>query len=398
MKTHVARKAVAGLFLGIVVAGATGLTSRRAAACGGGGVTSQSSGVVANAQRILMSVHAATTDVVVQIGVPATTADYGVLIPAPSQPTLDAQPVSEADLAALDAATAPTIFVQQAAGSSEGCGCFGSASNKGGGLGRGVDAGVSVSAPVNIGPVQAVVLTADTADAVNAWLADNGFALPADGQAIVGSYAGTGKYFIAIRRSDTAASGAATSIGVHYTLPGAHQKLSLGFARLGAAPSVAFTLWNATGGPSAPLSPFVPLLLSALDTPTLRQGHYADAVAAAVAAHDSQAFVLEGQTDKATLAGKQVGAALLGLVDDGATITRMSTIVAAAALTDDATFGAYTGGFIPGTVYVQGAARAVSYASAGLLPVLAIATAWRRRARRRARASALAGVKAPKGR
>jgi hypothetical protein len=397
MRTHPGRRAGVGFFLAIVVAGAIGLAPRPAAACGGGGVTSQSSGVVANAQRILMSVHAATTDVVVQIGVPATTADYGVLIPAPSQPTLDAQPVSEADLAALDAATAPAIFVQQSAGGSEGCGCFGAASNKGGGnLGRGVDAGVSVSAPVNIGPVQAVVLTADTADAVNAWLADNGFALAADGQAIVGSYAGTGKYFIAMRRSDTAASGAATSIGVHYTLPGAHQKLSLAFARLGAAPSVAFTLWNATTGPSAPLSPFVPLLLGALDAPTLRQGRYADAVAAAVAAHGSQAFVLEGQTDKATLAGKQVGAGLLGLVEDGATITRMSTIVAAAALTDDATFGAYDGGFIPGTVYVQNAARAVRYASVGLLPVLAIVAARRRRARRRACRSA--GVKGPRSR
>jgi hypothetical protein len=386
MTRHRGPIAAGGLFAGIV-AGAIGLAPRPAAACGGGGVTSQSSGVVANAQRILMSVHAATTDVVVQIGVPATTADYGVLIPTPSQPTLDAQPVSETDLAALDAATAPAVLVQEPAESSEGCGCpFVTASNKGGaGASRGVDAGVSVSDPVDIGPVQAVVLTADTADAVNGWLADNGFALTADGQAIVGGYAGTGKYFIAIRRGDTTATGAATSIGVHYTLAGAHQKLSLGFARLGAAPSVAFTLWNATTGPSGPLSPFVPLLLGALDAPTLRQGRYADAVAAAVAAHGSQAFVLEGQTDKTTLAGKRVGPSLLGLVDDGSTITRMSTIVAAGALGDDAMFGPYTGGFIPNSVYVQSETPAVRYAWAGLLPILALGTVLRRRARRGAR-------------
>jgi uncharacterized protein DUF2330 len=369
----------------IAAAFAVAIAPRPVAACGGGGVTSTSSGVVANAQRIFMSVRAATTDIVVEIGVPATSADWGALIPTPAEPTLDAQPISEADLAALDAATAPTILVSQpGGGSDDGCGCpfvAGTKANSGGGS-TVVDAGVTVSAPVNVGPVQAVSLTADTADAVQTWLASNGFSLTADGQAIVAAYAGTGRYFIAIRRSDTATTGAPTSIGLHYTLPGGHQKLSLGFARLGAAPTVAFTLWNVTAGASAPQAPFVPVLLTALDQPTLRQGRYADAVSAAVAAHDNQAFVLEGESDKTTLTGRGVGAGLLGLVDDGATITRMSTIVPAAALTTDATFGAYTGGFIPGTVYAERHRRGIRYLAAGLLPAFATLVVRRRRARR----------------
>src|SRR3954452_23141143 len=88
-------------------------TPRAAVACGGGGVTSASSGVLADTQRIFMSLRASTTEVVVQIGVPATTADYGVLIPVPSQPTLDPQPVAESELAALDAATVPKIYVHE---------------------------------------------------------------------------------------------------------------------------------------------------------------------------------------------------------------------------------------------------------------------------------------------
>ena len=37
---------------------------------------------------------------------------------------------------------------------------------------------------------------------------------------VVDAYAGPGRYFIAIRRNDTAATGGATSVGVHFTLAG----------------------------------------------------------------------------------------------------------------------------------------------------------------------------------
>jgi hypothetical protein len=373
-----------GALFGLAV-GALGLLPRSAAACGGGGISSQSSGVVANAQRILMSVRASTTDVVVQIGVPATTADYGALIPTDSEPTLDPQPVSEEDLASLDRVTAPQVVVTQPSQETgDGCGCGASAAKNTGGAPPG-DGGVSVSAPVGIGPVEAVVLTADTGDAVNAWLASNNFVLTADGQAIVASYAGTGKYFIALRRSDTATTGAPTSIGVHYTLQGAHQKLSLGFAKLGAASSVAFTLFNASTGPTGPLSPYAALGLSDLDHALLRSGHYSDALAAAVAAHGNQAFVLESQLNKSNLVNGQVGQSLVGLMDDGATIVRMSTIVPSDSLSGDAFFGPYTGGPISNAVYVQNEAPALVYASAGLFPFLMLAAAARRRRSDRAR-------------
>lgn len=373
------RRMAAHVLVGVVAAFC--LQARAARACGGGGVSSQSSAVVANAQRILMSVRGSTTDIVVQIGVPATSADYGVLIPADSEPTLDPRPVAEADLAALDAATAPKIIVRQEVESSQGCGCLGDvpASFRRVG-GAAPDAGgVSVSAPVGIGPVEAVVLTGDTGEAVTSWLAANDFALTTDGQSIVASYAGTGRYFIAIRRSDAAATGGPTSIGVHYTLQGAHQKLSLGFARLGAAPTVAFTLFNATAGRSGPLSPYASLLLTDLDHANLRAGRYADAVAAAVAAHGNKAFVLEAEANKSRLAAGQVGAGLLGLIDDDATVVRMSTIVAGNTLAGDAFFGAYADGTIPDAVYVQNETPVVFFASMGLVPALALVVFRRRR-------------------
>ena len=94
---------------------------------------------------------------------------------------------------------------------------------------------MQVSQPVTIGPVTAVTLTADTGDAINAWLGDNGFVIPAASQSIVDAYAGPGRYFIAIRRSDTAATGGPTSVGLHFTLGGDERGLPLRFARLGAA-------------------------------------------------------------------------------------------------------------------------------------------------------------------
>ncbi len=353
---------------------------RPAAACGGGGVTSASSGVLANTQRIFMSVRAATTEVVVQIGVPATTADYGVLIPVPSQPTLDPQPVAEADLVALDKATAPTIYAVHESDDSHGCACGGA--SKGNDTGGDRGPGVSVSEPVNIGPVEAVVVSANDGDALAAWLAAHGFALSSDEQALVAAYAVSGSYFIAIRRSDAAATGAATSIGLHYTLAGAHKKLSLGFARLGAAPQVSFTLFFAASQTMGPAAPFAALSLDQLDATLLRGGDYPTAVANAVAAHDGKAFVVERAVPRSALAGP-VGSGLLGLVDDGATITRMSTIVAAASLDDDATFaGPYTGN-VSGQVYVSERLPRAHVAAVGLAPLaLAALSLWRRRRRR----------------
>ncbi|MET0794146.1 MAG: DUF2330 domain-containing protein, partial [Polyangiaceae bacterium] len=166
-----------GLLLGALALAS--LCSARALACGGGGVTSKI-GVTMNSQRIFMSVRATgTTDIVAQVTVPETTADYGVLIPVPGEPTLDGEPVSAADLDALDAATAPMIFDQSHDSGGSGCGCIGAGATAGDAGGtKAADRGVTLGPEVKIGPVVAVSLTGESGDAVRAWLADNGFSLP----------------------------------------------------------------------------------------------------------------------------------------------------------------------------------------------------------------------------
>jgi hypothetical protein len=117
------------------------------------------------------------------------TADYGALLPLPSAPTLDPKAVASAELDALYEWSAPKIT--QPAESDDSflsCGCP-VRSGAGGGDSTGTSRPVQVSQPVTIGPVTALTLTADTGDAINAWLGDNGFVIPAASQSIVDAYA-----------------------------------------------------------------------------------------------------------------------------------------------------------------------------------------------------------------
>ncbi len=339
--------------------------------------------VTANAQRIVISVtERGTTETIVQIGVASTTAAYGVLIPTPTEPVLDATPVSEGSLEALDSATRPSIVTEDdTLYEDTGCGCaFGAGgdddSGEPPGAGKGGN-GVSASEPTNIGPVSAVTLTATDATALSAWLDENGFNIPDDRQALLDDYIGAGRYFIAVKRNDTAAAGGPSSIGIHYTLEGDHRLLSLAFARLGAAPTVAFTLFLFAPELALPSPPFQALTLNDLDAALLHENRYGDAVQKAVKAHGSKAFVLEW--------GPRQGSAQYALsptvIDASASLVRMSTVLAADDLTEDATF------FTPGTEPIEHT-RTIHVrsgvalpASMGVIGFVALAWGLRRRGR-----------------
>jgi len=352
--------------------------------------------VTTNAQRIFMSVRATgTTDIVAQITVPQTTADYGVLIPVPDEPTLDSVPVSAEELNALDRATAPVVSVSSGESGSSGCGCIGAGamdddSGKGGST-----RGVVVSSEATIGPVLAVSLTGDSGDSVRAWLTDNGFSLPQDDTTTLDRYVGAGKYFIAIRRNESTsgvgasggvasggpASGGATSIGIHYTLPGDHRMLSLGFTRIGAGPKLAITLFLAAPQTVGPSEPFKALTLDALDAAVLRNDAYALAVENAVAAHDSKAFVLESSKPFASLGSSMPK--LSRLVDADAVLTRATTLLPRERIEADAVFATQFKGAVPSYRTVGLGAARVRYAGMGSLALLLLAGGLRRRSRGR---------------
>ena len=313
---------------------------------------------------------------IAQVTVPRTTSDYGVLIPVPSEPTLDTQPVPSAELNALYSNTAPRIEISESSGSGIGCGCAGG--DDGGGGSKG---GVIVGDPVNIGPVVAVALTGDNADAVRAWLTEHKFVLPSSDAETLTRYVSAGSYFIAIRRSESAASGGLTSVGIHYTLQGDHRKLSLGFTKIGAPAMLAFTLFIAAPQAIGPSAPFAALTLNDLDATQLRYSNYENALQSAVSARDSKAFVLEGTTSKSSIASYAPGIAKF--MDDGAVITRATTVVSRVQLSDDVVFATPVGGSVPNTRQVSLSPLRARYARYGSLGIVFVALALRRRGRRR---------------
>jgi hypothetical protein len=361
--------------------GAAGVALPRAAnACGAGGVVStpQAVSVGANAQRVILAVNDGggqpTTDIVVQLGVPESSQAYGALLPVPSEPTLDATPVSAAEIDQLDEATAPKVLAQGEDSGSSGCGCF-SGAVAGGDTRDGEPPGVRTSAPVNIGPVTAVTL-AGTPEAVSTWLGENGFSVGAADQAMIAQYSNgyNGGYFIAIRRND-AVTNAPSSIGVHFSMAGDHRSLSLRFASLGAPATVAFTTFvvaNTTTGPSAP---FTALTLHDLNPEILRHGGYAEAVRSAVEAHGNRAFVIESRTPVSELSSLSVTRLF-----KGSTVTRLSTVLPGSALTADAELDAPFEGDVPDLLFVQSSIKSgYRIASVGSLPALLLLGFWRRR-------------------
>jgi hypothetical protein len=323
-----------------------------ARACGGGVVGPQAATVGADAQRIIISVHGGITDVITQVGVPDTSVDYGVLIPVPSQPTLDPTPVPSVELDRLFTGTAPRIGINQ--GDDEpSCGCPVAAGSNKGGV-EPPSGSTQVSQPVTIGPVTAVTLTADTGAAINAWLADNGFVIPASQQPIVDSYAGPGRYFIAIRRNDNSASGGATSVGVHFTLAGDQRGLPLRFASIGAGATVGFTVLVVADRSVAPSLPFEALKLTDLEAGTLRSASYAAALSEAIAKRGNHAFVVEGFWRDTEFASYQLNA-LLPFIPPGSAVTRLSTLLPVAALDTDIAFDQPFTESVPRERWVQNA-------------------------------------------
>jgi hypothetical protein len=346
-----------------------------ALACGGGGVTS-ASGVVMGAQRIIMSVRAGgTTDMIVQVTVPKTTGDYGVLIPVPSEPTLDPQPVRSTEFDKLDSITTPSLEFSDDSSSGMSCGCGGDDSAA---PSRG---GVTVSNPVNIGPVVAVSLTGDNADAVGAWLTEHGFLLPSSDAEILARYVSAGSYFIAIRRIQGSVSNGPTSVGIHYTLQGDHRTLSLGFTKMGAPPTMAFTLFIAAPQAIGPSAPFAAITLNDLDATLLRTTGYASSVHAAVSSRGSKAFILEGTTLKTSV--ELHAPSIAQFMDDGAVITRATTAVSRSQLFDDVVFATPFSGDIPNRRSASLSPFRPRYAAIGFLGIVFVAHALRRGVRQR---------------
>ncbi len=304
------------------------LRSGDAAACAAAPV-STSGEIGAGAQRIIIATREGATEVVVEMTVPQTIADYGVLIPVPVRPTLDPVPVDSDDIDQVDQATRPQIYDGSGSSSGGGIGC-GSASDRGG-LN---DLGVEVIQKVDIGPLEVVVLTATAASDLTRWLTSNGFKIPNGKEQVLTRYTGVGNYFIAARRNDHSAAGSASRIGVHFTLPGTQLTIPLPATQLGSGGFLGVTLFVATDGGVGSMTPYAPLTLNDLDEELL-SSDYRGAVQAAVTSRAGLAFVVEGIYPNG--AANILPNRLAAFTSPGATLTRMSTVAEPSSFTTDLT-------------------------------------------------------------
>ena len=327
--------------------------ARGARACGSGGlVTTQSADVGADAQRIFISYHDGVTDIVTEVGVPATTADYGVLIPVAAQPAISPNPIPSADLEALDQRTKPRIHVVSPTVDDGGCTCFPASAGGGVSMGQGIEIG----APVPVGPVTAVVLDAADDQQVVAWLAANGFAVAAADQPTIATYSAPGRYFIALRRNETAATGGPTSVGLRFRLAGDQRGLPLRFVRLGAAASVAFTVFVASDGTVVARAPFETRTIDDLNPDTVETLGYAAGIEKAVASLGGHVFVAEGSFTREELVERDaISFALSEMIgaDPNRRVTRLSTILPVASLDVDVGLDAPYADPIPRETWVQ---------------------------------------------
>ena len=241
------------------------LGARRAEACGGV-VSGERDLVVQAQQRVLISLLSDdTSKIVLQLSIPSADVPFGALTPVGVQPTLDPEPVDVAEIDALDRATRPVVEEEESGG---GCSCVPTAGSDDSAAG-GSKRGVTVTQVVDIGPVTAVVLTADSPAPLAEWLTSNGFVIPSADQSFVDAYVGPGKFFIAFKRSSQAQPGP-SSVGITFSAAGDMRGYPLRMSRIGAANRLGIQVFVAAPARvapngSAPSAPFVALTLTDSD-------------------------------------------------------------------------------------------------------------------------------------
>lgn len=327
----------------LLVAGAT-LAPAVALACGGGVTTENATIEIAQHVAFYAVKEAGPTDVVVQLAVPAASEPFGIILPVRGAPDLDPEPVETRELRDLDTATAPQLVYEDDVGGGSsgdsGCGCGEEALDGGAvdGGGGGGDRGVDVLDVADIGPVTAVSFAAEDAEALDAWLAENGFVIPDAARTTLEAYVDEGTTFIAFKRSDDAGAGA-TSVGVHFTVPEVYDDYPLRMAAVGAAAQLGIRVYLVSeDGGRGPTAPFTALTLDDLRPDLVRGQGYTAAVGAAVKGAGGKAFLVEGVFRQESAWRQSLGPRLLAMTTPTSTMTRLTTVIEREALTEDVTF------------------------------------------------------------
>jgi len=108
------------------------------------------------------------------------------------------------------------------------------------------DNGVTVTKQENVGPYATVQLHSTDAMALETWLSDNGFTIPADQKPIIAQYVSEGFDFLAMKLLPN--QGVSSMRPVRVTSPGASLSLPLRMAAIGTGATVGITIWVVSDG------------------------------------------------------------------------------------------------------------------------------------------------------
>jgi hypothetical protein len=265
-----------GLVLGISVVTSTLaiVGEHQAAACGGcfhpPRPPTQTASDITD-ERMLLAVSPMQSTLYDQIRYAGTPSSFAWVLPIHG--TVEVGLSADVLFDSMDAVTATQIIpptpqnCPSPSGCNQGSGCAGSFAESASAPGATYETGgphsVVVTKQENVGPYATVQLHTTDPSALNTWLTQNGFDIPADATPIIDQYVAEGFDFLAMKLLPN--QGVRAMRPVRVTTPGASFTLPLRMAGVGTGVSVGITIWVVSDGRYEPQNfPFYRIEDSAL--------------------------------------------------------------------------------------------------------------------------------------
>jgi hypothetical protein len=238
-----------GLVVGIAVAASASVlvAERNAAACGGCFHPPTQTATDITDERMLLAVSPTQSTLYDQIQYSGTPSSFAWVLPIHGTVTVGLS--ADVLFDSIDALTATQIVAP-----SVNCPIPPNCNLRFGGASGGVADSAAAEAPgavtvlkqENVGPYATVQLHATDSSALNGWLTQNGFSIPADVVPIIDEYVAEGSDFLAMNLLPN--QGVQAMRPVRVTTPGAGLSLPLRMAAIGTGATVGITIWVVSDG------------------------------------------------------------------------------------------------------------------------------------------------------
>lgn len=230
--------------------------SPEAQACGGGmfAAPTEMETTMVTGHRVALSISTTQTVLWDQVRYTGDPKDFAWVMPVKSGARLEtasAAWIDVLDVGTTTVVSSPEVICDTGGGSDSSGGCCGSALGAKGGDGNlggdgERDPNVTVLNSSTVGPYDTVTLKSDVPGAINKWLTDNGYAIPAAVQPILDDYTAQGFDFIAARLKPGA--GLAEMKPLRVVSPGALTTFPMRMLAAGAGAKVGIQLFVITEG------------------------------------------------------------------------------------------------------------------------------------------------------